>query len=111
VSYSVLMSDDAEQDLWHIHAYIRSQFSDALANEIYQEIRNGILLLEDNPKLGHVIPQLAALGMNNYRHMVVMGKNRVVYELDQINRLVYVYLVCNDRQDYDAVLRRRILQS
>jgi toxin ParE1/3/4 len=111
VSYTVLMLDDAEQDLWRIHAYIQSQFSESLANEIYQEIRDGILLLEENPKLGHIIPQLAALGMNNYRHMVVMGKNRVVYELDQINRRVYVYLICNDRQDYDAVLKHRIMQS
>jgi toxin ParE1/3/4 len=111
VNYSVLMLDVAEQDLWRIHAYIQSQFSESLANQIYQEIRDGILLLEDNPKLGQIIPQLEALGMNNYRHMVVLGKNRVVYELDQINRLVYVYLICNDRQDYDAVLRRRILQS
>jgi toxin ParE1/3/4 len=110
VSYVVLILDDAEHDLWHIHSYIQNQFSESLADEIYQETRDGILLLEDNPNPGTIIPQLAALGMNNYRHMVVMKKNRVVYELDKTHELIYVYLICNDRQDYETVLRRRVLQ-
>jgi plasmid stabilization system protein ParE len=110
VSYTVLILDDAEDDLWNIHAYIQSQFSKPLADKIYQEIRDGILLLEDKPNLGTVIPQLAALGMNGYRHMVVLKKNRVVYELDKENKRIYVCLICNDRQDYETVLRRRVLQ-
>lgn len=111
MSYTVLILDGAEHDLRDIHAYIQNQFSESLADEIYQEIRDGILLLEDNPDLGTVIPQLAALGMINYRHMVVLKKNRVVYELDRTRELIYVYLICNDRQDYETVLRRRVLQS
>lgn len=111
MSYTVLMLGDAEQDLWNIHAYIQDQFSEPLANSIYQEIRDGILLLEDNPNLRTMIPQLAALGMTDYRHMVVMKKNRVVYEIDKKNQLVYVYLICTERQDYDSVIRRRILRS
>ena len=110
MSITLLLLDDAEQDLWNIHTYLQDQFSASLANQIYQEIRNGILLLEDNPNLGRMIPQLAAFGMTNYRQMVVLKKNRVVYEIDKMNELVYVYLICNDRQDYDATLRRRILQ-
>lgn len=66
-------------------------------------------MLEDHPELGTVIPQLAALGMIAFRQMLVMKKNRVVYELDQKNELVYVHLICSDRQDYDAVVQRRVL--
>ncbi len=106
----MLILDDAEQDLWNIHATIKHQFSDSLADGIYQEIRDGILSLEDNPNLGTVIPQLAALGMIDYRHMVILKKNRVVYELDKTNERIYVYIIYNDRQDYDAVLRQRFLQ-
>lgn len=111
MSYSVFILDDAEQDLLNIHAYIASQFSASLANEIYQEIRDGILLLETHPELGNLIPQLAALGMTDYRHMVVMNKNRVVYELDKKNMRIFVYLICSERQDYDAVIRRRIFRQ
>lgn len=108
--YTVFLLDDAEQDLWGIYTYIGYQFSESLAREIYQEIRDQILLLEDNPNLGHKVPQLAALGMVNYRQMVVLGKNRIVYEIDKTRARIYVYLICNERQNYDAVLRNRILQ-
>lgn len=66
-------------------------------------------MLEENPNLGSVIPQLAELGMNQFRHMVVMKKSRIVYEIDSANQLIYVFLICAERQDYDAVLRRRIM--
>lgn len=110
MSYTVLILDDAQQDLRDIHAYIRGRFSTSLANDVYQNIKNGILSLENHPKLGTTVPQLSALGMTDYRHMVVMKKNRVVYELDNKNALVYVYLVCTERQDYDTLVRRRILR-
>lgn len=82
-----------------------------MVNDIYQRIRDNVLLLEDHPNLGTPIPQLVALGMTDYRYMVVMEKNRVVYELDEKRELVYVYLICGTRQDYDTVLSRRILRS
>ena len=110
MSYTVLMLDDAEQDLWDIHAYVQNRFSEPLAIDVYRQIRDQILLLEDNPNLGTRIPQLAALGMSDFRHMVVLKKNRVVYEIDKKNELVHVYLICTERQDYDSVLRRRILR-
>lgn len=111
MSYDVFILDDAEQDLLNIHAYIQHQFSASSANEIYQEIRDGILLLETYPELGSVIPQLAALGMTDFRHMVIMHKNKVVYELDKKNSRIFVYLICTERQDYDAVIQARIFRQ
>ncbi len=110
MSFTVLILNDAEQDLRNIHAYIQNQFSESVANDIYREIRDKILLLENNPNFGTMVPQLAALGMTNFRHMVVMKKNRVVYEIDMKNDLVYIYLICTGRQDYDTVIRDRILR-
>lgn len=110
MSFTVMLLEDAEQDLIDIHAYIQNRFSTSLANEIYQQIRDDILMLEENPNLGTLIPQLAELGMNQFRHMVVMKKNRIVYEIDSPNQLIYVFLICAERQDYDSVLRRRIMR-
>jgi toxin ParE1/3/4 len=110
MSYTVFMLDGAEQDLWNIHSYIKDRFSEPQANDIYREIRGAILMLEEHPELGTVIPQLAALGMTDFKHVVVMTKNRVVYELDKKNRHIFVYVICTERQDYDSVLKRRILQ-
>lgn len=43
MTYTVMMLEDAEQDLRNIHSYIKSRFSEPLANEIYQRIRDRIL--------------------------------------------------------------------
>ncbi|MBC3875175.1 type II toxin-antitoxin system RelE/ParE family toxin [Undibacterium flavidum] len=111
MSYTVYVLDDAEEDLWQIHTYIKNQFSEKLANKIYTDIRNSILMLEDNPQLGTSIPQLAMLGMTQWRQMVVMGKNKIVYEIEENRQHIYVYLICTERQDYDAFLQRRIFRS
>lgn len=111
MSYTVFMLDDAEEDLRSIHTYIKNQFSETLANKIYKNIRDSILMLEDNPLLGTTLPQLASLGMTQWRQMLVMGKNRVVYEVEKDRQHIYVYLICTERQDYDAFLQRRIFRS
>ncbi|MFC0350661.1 type II toxin-antitoxin system RelE/ParE family toxin [Undibacterium danionis] len=110
MSYTVYMLDDAEDDLWNIHSYIKNQFSKTLADQIYVNIRDSILLLETNPLLGTSIPQLAALGMTQWRQMVVMEKNRIVYEVEKNRQHIYVYLICTERQDYDAFLQQRIFK-
>ena len=111
MSYTVLLLDEAEQDLLQIHAYVKHRFSASLALEIYQSLRDSILMLEQNPSLGPVIESLAALGMTNFRHLVVLKKNRVVYEVDETGLLIYVHLICHERQDYESVLRQRILRQ
>ena len=110
MSYTVYMLDDAEEELWKIPTYIKNQFSKPLADKIYVGIRDSILMLETNPLLGTTIPQLAALGMTQWRQMVVMEKNRVVYEVEQSRKHIYIYLICTERQDYDAFLQRRIFK-
>ena len=67
MSYKVMFVDHAEQDLRSTYGYIAAEFSDVLARKVYAEIRDTILLLEDNPALGHAIPQLSKLGMTDYR--------------------------------------------
>lgn len=111
MSYTVMLLEDAEKDLKNIHSYIKNQFSRALANEIYINIKNNILLLQKNSYLGQIIPQLETLGMTNYRYLVVKNKNKIIYEIDESAKVIYIYLICNDRQDFDTILEKRLLQK
>jgi plasmid stabilization system protein ParE len=110
MTYKVMFLEYAERDLRTIHAYIANQFSETLAKRVYSEIRDAVLLLEDNPNLGHMIPQLSKLGVTDYRYMVIGKRNKVVYELDVRKKYIYIYLICNDRQDFDAVFAKRMLE-
>ncbi len=110
MSHMVLFLEYAEHDLRNIHAHVESQFSVALANEVYVAIRDAILRLEDNPNLGRVIPELSKLGMTDYRCLVVEKRNKVVYQIDAGKKHVYIYLICGERQDFDAALAKRLLE-
>ena len=40
------------------------------------------------------MPELVELGMQNWRQMVVLRKNKVVYEVDKHRQHIYVHLIC-----------------
>jgi plasmid stabilization system protein ParE len=109
MSYTVMFLEDAERDLRNIHAYVAGQFSEKLANKIYTDIRDAILRLEDNPLLGHTIPQIAHLGMTDFRQIVVEKRNKVIYQIDTGKKRLYIYFICSDRQDFDTALAARML--
>jgi plasmid stabilization system protein ParE len=110
MSHTVLFLEYAEQDLRNIHTHVEDQFSAAIANQVYIAIRDAILRLEDNPSLGRGIPELSKLGMTGYRCLVVEKRNKVVYQIDAGKKHIYVYLICGEREDFDAVLARRLLE-
>ncbi len=111
MSHTVLFLEYAEHDLRNIHAHIESRFSKELANKVYVAIRDAILRLEGNPNLGRVIPELSKLGMTNYRCLVVEQRNKVVYQIDAGKNHVYIYLICSERQDFEAALAKRLLET
>ena len=100
----------AEHDLRNIHAYVESQFSQKLANKVYTDIRDTILLLENNPNLGHTVPQLSTLGLSDFRYLIVAKRNKVVYQVDSKKKQIYVYLICNERQAFEAAFAKRMLE-
>ncbi len=110
MSYKVIFLAYAEHDLKNIHAYVKNQFSATLAKKVYTQIRDAILMLEDNPNLGHTIPQLLALGMTDYRYLVVGKRNKVVYQINAAKKHIYIYLICNALQDFEAAFARRTLE-
>lgn len=111
MSYKVLFLEYAEHDLRNIHAYVEQQFSLPLANQVYTGIKNATLLLENKPDLGRKLPQLTHLGITDFRQLVVARKNKVVYQIDEDQQHIYIHLICNERQDFDAVLTQRLLDT
>lgn len=109
MNYTVMFLEEAEKDLRNIYNYIKNQFSLSLAQEIYVEIKYTILLLQNNIYLGQMIPQLEALGITNYRYLIVKNKNKIIYEIDEATKIIYIYLICNDRQDFESSLEKRLL--
>lgn len=110
MTYQVRVLKEAQKDLSGIHAYVQSSFGSAVAARVYREIRDAIFLLKDNPMIGAPVTELIPLGMLQYRHMLVQKQNKVVYEIDEPGRTVYVHIICSTRQDYATVLYQRLLR-
>lgn len=110
MSRTVFITDLAEQDLQSLRRYVIEKFSEKVGNEVYAKVRDAILGLEDNPNLGRLIPELETLGLNNYRYMLVEKKNKVIFEIFEPRNEIYIHLICQDREDFNTVLIRRLLE-
>jgi toxin ParE1/3/4 len=102
----VLLTRGAEQDLGELHAFIATAESPARADAVLERLITAIERLQSAPVRGAQPPELLALGIREYRQLVVKPW-RIVYRL--IGSVVYVYLVADSRRDLRSLLLRRIL--
>ena len=84
-------------------------FGQEIARRQYQAIKRSVLLLQSNPRLGRVVPELSETGFDHYRQMIVEDLNKIIYQIDDDRRVVYVHIFCSTRQDFETILRQRLL--
>ena len=53
-AYSIIIMAQADQALHHIVLHVKQSFSNEIAKAVYQEIKDRILLLADNPYMGMI---------------------------------------------------------
>lgn len=106
IRYSVEITADAEADLEEIHAYIEEHDSEAAADHVVGKIEEQDRALQRFPEKGSIPRELLALGIREYRQ-TFFKPYRLIYKV--AGRKVYVYLVADGRQDFRALLMRRLL--
>ena len=104
--FSVLMTDDAAQDLYVIYEYIAAHDTPPKAGHVLGQIEKNLLSLSDFPDRGAHPKELSALGIREYR-AIFFKPYRIIYRL--IGENVYVMLICNGRRDMQSLLQRRLL--
>ncbi|MES2187438.1 MAG: type II toxin-antitoxin system RelE/ParE family toxin [Pseudomonadota bacterium] len=105
MSHRVVFLQTAADDLQEIRRYIRSHFSQAVWLDAYARIRKAILNLERFPYAGHVPRELPATHFLE----IIAVKNRVIYEVT--GDTVYIHIICDSRQDFQAKLARRPIRA
>ena len=101
-AYRIIIMAQADQALHHIVLHVKQSFSNETAKSVYQEIKDRILLLADNPYMG-MIP----------RHTVLRNKTIVCWLLIKIlfyivslmMKEVRIYNIFSQRQDYLQLLQ------
>jgi toxin ParE1/3/4 len=104
--YQVRLTLGAEMDLESLYRHAVEHRSLAQAEDLLDTLSAAIGTLEAHPHRGAAPMELAALGIRDYRQLVV-SPYRVIYRV--IDAAVYVFVIADGRRDIQALLERRLL--
>ena len=106
MTFRVLLTEDALHDLEALDDYISARDGPDRADYVLDRIEAAILGLKDFPERGNYPPELASLGIREYRE-VFFKPYRIIYRI--MGKRVLVYLVADGRRDMQTLLARRLL--
>ena len=104
----VLLTQDAEQDLEDLYAYIAEFDSPKSANHVLDRLLEVTESLAGSPERDSPPKELRSLGIREYRQ-VFFKPYRVIYRV--LDRRVVIYVIADGRRDMQTLLSNRLLGS
>ena len=104
----VLLTKNAEDDLIEIHSYVEDNASAAIAERLLNRVEELFTRLSEMLSLGPLVPELADLGIIDYRQLAD-DLYRVIYQV--ADETVIVFLIAHTRRDFQYLLMRRLLDG
>jgi toxin ParE1/3/4 len=106
MKFDVVLTHGAERDLEEFYDCIAETDSLINAERALQRLLDVVGTLANHPQRGAEPQELRALGMHEYRQVLVKSY-RVIYRVWSKN--VAVYLIVDGRRDMQSSLSRRLL--
>jgi toxin ParE1/3/4 len=103
VKYKVYRTDTADALIRNIVLYIAGNFGKEIALKKLDDLEKSILKLEDNPYIG-TEPRYTVLKRQGYK-VLILEKDLVFYKIDENRKVVTVYAVVDQRQDYLSIIK------
>lgn len=103
MKYKVICTDTADAGIRKIILYVAQNFGNNVALEKLNEIEKRILELGDDPYIG-TDPRYLVLKRQGYK-VLILEKDLVFYKIDEEKKIVVVYAVVDQRQDYLNIIR------
>ena len=101
--YTVLRTDTADALIHKIILNIAEKFGADVALEKLDELEKQIMMLGDNPYIG-TDPRYMVLRRQGYK-VLNTEKNLVFYKINEDEKVIMVYAVVDQRQDYLSIVR------
>jgi toxin ParE1/3/4 len=105
--FSVVMMEDAENDLVDIYQYVSLNDTTEKAERLLDNIEKVILQLETLPSRGNYPPELERVGIHDYRE-VFFKPYRIIYQISGAE--VFVHCVLDGRRDMQSLLQQKLLR-
>ena len=106
--FDVRLTRGAEIDLEALYGYVKDNRSAEQADALLDRLLAAIETLEISPLRGSVPKELDALGIREFRQILV-EPYRLIYRLG--GKTVFVMVIADGRRDMQALLERRLLGS
>ena len=105
---TIIILPDAQEDLLSLQDYMLDQWGEAAWIIAEDEIFEKLQLIETGILDGSPIPELAAVGIMNYKN-VYTSHHKLVYQ--RLDGKIYVYIAAGHREDYQTILLKRLLRK
>ncbi len=106
MSWTVLLTADAERDLENLYDYINEHDVPGKANYVLEQVEKAFTSLAENPHRGAYPKELLSLGIKEYRE-IFFKPYRIIYRA--VDNQVYVLLIADGRRDMQTLLQERLL--
>jgi len=108
MAFSVLLTDDAADDLEQIVDYIDLHDVPGKADHVLEQIEKAFRSLSEAPLRAAHPGELLALGIREYRE-IFFKPYRIIYRVAGSD--VYVMLIADGRRHMQTLLQRRLLRA
>lgn len=106
MTFGVLLTAGAEQDLEDIYDYIPESYSLVRADYVLTRLLEAAEQLAAFPDRGSRPKELQALGIREFRQ-TFSKPYRLIYRV--IGKQVFIYVIADGRRDMQSLLQRRLL--
>ena len=103
MKYGIIRTDTADALIREIILYIAENFGNSVALKKLGELEEDILSLGDNPYIG-TTPKYNVLKRQGYM-VLILEKNLVFYKINEKKKIVTVYTVLGQIQNYLDIIR------
>ena len=103
MKFKVYRTDTADALIRNIVLYVAENFGNDVALNKLHDLEKNILKLEENPYIG-TEPRYTVLKRQGYK-VLILEKDLVFYKIDEHQKVVTVYAVVDQRQDYLSIIR------
>jgi toxin ParE1/3/4 len=106
-SYEVRLTLGAEKDLQALYDHVFEHRSPAQADALLSALLEAVDTLERFPERGVAPNELAALGIRDYRQLL-LPPYRIIYSV--VDLTVYILLIADGRRNMQSLLEQRLLR-
>jgi toxin ParE1/3/4 len=103
LKYKIVRTDTADALIRKIVLFVAEKFDKQTALEKLDELEKGIMALAENPYIGEE-PRYPVLRRQGYL-VLILTKDLVFYKVNEEEKVITVYAVVDQRQDYLSIIR------